>query len=331
MEEHTLKLTNVHTQLLLQMQNEINIQMMNKRLIASENELKTTKTILDEKEKELQSIKRKLEASEKELQGKKDELMNTQKQLILFTKDSEQKENQIKFLQEDIRDQMQAIQEIIKPKIETADKLDDNELLMLDARLTEIFSNAMSESNSPEKFSIEKIFKSFQSKEPINKFKPIEPFYINGKNLEFPKLKQLVKVTNSQTRFSLILTRLVNGELYHIDDNQLIFKLHLPKNHRWFRIEFVDIAWVAKTYPDNIIIRNDYMVVYDEGDDDNARYEILLEIPNYDNENSIAYMYPKNETGKKLTLDCGKFIKGIDIDGYKNELNEILFHVVKHI
>ena len=118
-----------------------------------------------------------------------------------------------------------------------------------------------------------------------------------------------------------------NAKIHHIDDKQFIFKLHLPNHHRIFYIKFSQNFNLKKFNRNNIIVKNDNLIVLDRSSTNDS--QIFLEIPNYNNESSIAHMYPKNETGEKLALDCGKWIKDINIDGYKNELNEILFHVVK--
>ena len=68
MEEHTLKLTHVHTQLLLQMQNEKNTQMMDERLLESHNELQSTKAALVDCHEELRKTKLDLLGKENELQ-----------------------------------------------------------------------------------------------------------------------------------------------------------------------------------------------------------------------------------------------------------------------
>ena len=262
MEEHILKLTNVHTQLLLQMQNEINIQMMNEQLISLQNELQSTKAALDEKnqefeaakldffvkekkfqhvldtkDKELEVITTKLNSKHKELQATNVSLdaakRELQGQMENYKKDTENKENQIAFLQEDIRKQMADIQEYIKSQNQIGDKLHENDVLKLDERLTELLSNTISKTANDDISSIVTVFQSLEMKEPSqNISEPIEHILLNRMNFKLPMLNQLVEEFNEafdiyENKFEILLTKMVNGDIYHIDDKQFILKLHL--------------------------------------------------------------------------------------------------------
>ena len=337
MEEHTLKLTNVHTQLLLQVQNEMNIQMMNERLFISQNEFQITKAALDETEKELQSTKVSLNAVKRELQATKIKLKQSQEQVTAYKKDTEKKENQIAFLQEDIRKQMANIQEYIKSQNQIVDKLHENSVLELDERLTELFLNITSKATNDDISSIKIVFKTLETKNQIqNRFQPMEPFFLNGINLKFPKLNQIVKEFDGtfymsfEKQIEILLKKMVNGEMYHVDDRQFIFKLYIPKNRRNFFItHHPDIAWLANTYPQYMTMQSDQLVVLDnlKYKNDHRNY---LQTQNYNKTNSKAYMYPKNEKGKEYLLKYEN-PSDIDIDGYRNANNEVLFHITKNI
>ena len=318
MEEHTLKLTNVHTQLLLQMQNEMNFQMMNERLIASQCELKTTQATLHETCNELKT-------TNDELHAVKVKLEQTQIELKFANAEALGKENQIAFLQNNIQKQIEQVQK-------------QNEIGFIGfQQVTETFANSFSK--TIDQLETPKLcFNFLENKENFqHKFGPskaIEPFNTNGIKLEFPSFNLFVEKLNEpftmnyENNFNESLKKMENGKIYNIDNNQLIFKLYLPKNYVNFIISHrVDIAHFKKSYANNTITHNDHLVVLDKQHDRND-YEIYLHIPNYNN-NSKAYMYPKNETGDKLLLKYGAWNDNVNIDAFKNGSNEVLFMITK--
>ena len=75
------------------------------------------------------------------------------------------------------------------------------------------------------------------------------------------------------------------GNIYYIDNKQLIFKLHLPNNYRQLYIEHRNnIASSATKYPDEMVVKNNQLVLFNFNN-----YQICLEIPNYSNVNSKCF------------------------------------------
>ena len=110
------------------------------------------------------------------------------------------------------------------------------------------------------------------------------------------------------------------GNIYHTDNKQLIFKLHLTRNYQKLYINHNnDIASLATSNPDTLVVKNNQLVLFDFNN-----YQICLEIPNYSNENSKCFLYHKNE--ENLLLRYGW--NDINIDDYKSTSNEFLFHII---
>ena len=386
MEEHTLKLTNVHTQFLLQMQNEMNLQMMNERFLASQNELETSKTALGKKENELKetksilvekknklrecklqlgntktslsaiqnelkATKTTLETNQVELHSTKETLRSTHEQLhatkitlvetqtklqaTLFELDATKvkleasEQNYLKLANDDeaVKNgkQIGFFQDNIKEKIEQVQKQNVIGLSLIQ-QITETVATCWSGKNTD--------FNSFLKHlevriDPV--IEPIEPIDTDGMKLEFPKLNLLVKSINGTNYFDELLMKMKNGNVCNIDSNQVIFKLHLPKNHReYFIYHHSKNASFAKKYTNILILHNDHFLVLDIKTNSSSTYQIYLQIPNYDNANSKAYIYPKNETGNKLLLENGAN-KDINIDSFRNAGNEVLFQITKNI
>ena len=364
MEEHSLKLTNVHTQLLLQMQNEMNLQMVNEKLqtqnelqstkttlITIQNELESTKTTLQTTQNELQATKTILQTTQNELQATKTILQTTQNELqatttILQTTKHELQATTMKL--EQLQNELKlANEESVKKEKQIAFLQDYNQKqieqgIKLNQKATETFANyyIIQSKSTYHKLTLETIFKSLESKEPFpNKIEPVkmealEPFDINGTKLEFPILNQLIErltkpfKINYEKSFDELLKKMENGKIYNINNDQLVFKLHLPKNHLKFYINHItNIAQLVTSYANNTITHNDHLVVLDNASNNNG-YEIYLQIPNYDNNYSKAYMYPKNEAGDKLLLKY-TLNDNVNIDAFKNGSDKILFMITK--
>ena len=322
MEDHTTKFNNVHTQLLLQMQIDTNIQEMKERLHSTQIELHETKTTLHKTQNELQSTKTTLVATQNELQTTKTTLFTTQSELQAMQlnlehtmekfdhsrNDATEKKNQIKLLQ---KNQEKLVDIVIKTNYQTS----------------EIFAAYH--------FQIEEIdlflrtLKILPLKKPINQIEPIEPIEINGRKLEFPKVNELVQNLNNpyclsyEEKLEMLLKKMKKGQIYHNDGKQLIFKLHLLKNHQKLYISHRnDIASIEI----RVVVKNQQLVMVDNCDS----YEIVLRIRNYDNGNSNCYLYPNNENREKLLLKYGELNDNINIDNYKTASNEVLFHITKN-
>ena len=322
MEDHTTKFNNVHTQLLLQMQIDSNIQEMKERLHSTQIELHETKTTLHKTQNELQSTKTTLVATQNELQTTKTTLFTTQNELQAIQlnlehtmekfdhsrNDATEKENQIKLLQ---KNQEKLVDIVIKTNYQT---------LVIFAAYH---------------FQIEEIdlflrtLKILPLKKPTNQIEPIEPIEINGRKLEFSKVNELVQNLNNrycssyEEKLEMLLKKMKKGQIYHIDGKQVIFKLRLLKNHQKFYISHRnDIASIEI----RVVVKNQQLVMVDNYDN----YEIVLRIRNYDNGNSNCYLYRNNENGEKLLLKYGDLDYNINIDDYKTASNEVLFHIFKN-
>ena len=75
-------------------------------------------------------------------------------------------------------------------------------------------------------------------------------------------------------------------------------------------------------------MQNDQLVALDNVSNVND-YQIRLQIPNCSNENSKAYIYPKNETKKKVLLINGNWNDHVNLVDYKTVSNEVLFIITK--
>ena len=366
MEDHTTKLNNVHTQLLLQMQIDSNIQEMKERLHstqkelhATQNDLKTKENTLLTTQSEFKATQNELKATQNELKATQNELKTTQNELKtaqseLKTTQSELKETQSELKATKVKleqtmeelthskenstkreNEMKFLQENIQKGIENIQKQNDNGLKM-NHQITESFATYCSTSEQKQEFTkdetLDTFFVYFQIKKPATKI--IETIEINGMKLEFSKINELVQNLNKSYNISYeekhktLLKKMKIGEVHHINNKQLIFKLNLPKNHRRLYIKhYNDIASIATNHAKYVVVKNDQLVVLDSPFNNND-YQICLQIPNY-NGNSHCYLYPKNEHGDKLLLKTGAWNNDVNMDDYKTASNEILFHVIK--
>ena len=316
MEEHKLNSISVHTQL-LQMQNEINIKMMNDRFHASQNELQSTKVTL-------QTTQNKLQTTIVELQATKIKLDHTENELKMVKEEAEKKEEQISVLQDNIQKQIEQVQ-------------NQNHIgLRLNQQIAEGFaacySGMLNENHA--QLELDSFIKHFETKrleiEPL-----IEPLDINETKIEFSKFNQLVKeipyFINYEKKFKLLLKSMESGVIYQLKTKQLIFKLHLPNKHRTFCIyHHHDILSLERESAYKVIIDNDQMLVLDNRNPHPPKYQIYLQIPNYNKETSTIYMYPKKEEGEKFFLKYG-WNNELNFDGFKSKTMEILFHITKTI
>ena len=316
MEDHTTKCNTIHTQLLLQMQIDSNIQEMREKLHSTQNELQTTKATLYSTQNELVKTKLKLE--------------QTIEELDLSKEDAAKKEDQIKFLQENIQNH-------------------NNDVLKLNHQISENFATCWSRMITSDGITLEKVFKSLETKEPLpqpddDQIELIREIDINGTKLEFPKVNELVqKLTmkdpyeSHEEKFEFLLKKMENGQYYHIDNRQVIFKLHFPKNHRNLHISYTtNVASAVNSYPNNVVVSNNQLVLLDNLNNRND-YQIYLQILNYSNNskilnysnNSKIYLFHKSENGAKLLLNNGNWNDNINMDIYKTAASEVLFHITK--
>ena len=296
MEEHTAKHNTVHTQLLLQMQIDSNIQEMKEKLSSTQNELQATKTLLYSKQNELLATKLKLEQTMEELNHAKE--------------DATKKENQIKFLQENIEN-----------KIENGFKLNQ--------QITEWFAKYCSTLEQKQDQTLETIFKSLGTKQAVNQFELIEPIEINGMELKFPNANKLLQNLTHQSyeeMFDSLLKKMENGQIHHINNNQLIFKLRLPKNYAILICHRNNIASIAALNEQYVVVKNHQLVLYDNANKKNE-YTIHLQILNYDI-NSKCSLYQRSENGEKTLLKYSVW-NNINMVNYKTASNEVLFHITK--
>ena len=89
-----------------------------------------------------------------------------------------------------------------------------------------------------------------------------------------------------------------------------------------------DIASIAKSNPDKVVVMNDQLVLLDNLNKYNNGYCIFLQTPNYNNNNSKCYLYRKDTNGENFLLKYDDWNYNINYDGYKTESNEILFHII---
>ena len=290
-------------------------------LVTTQNELQITKTTLVSTQNELQTTKTTLDTTQNELQTTKMKLKQTMDELNHSKEDATKKENEINFLQENIQKGVENIQ-----------KQNENGF-KLNHQITESFAtfcSTVEQNQDPLKI----FFKSLETKQQINQvdpIKPIEPIEINGRKLEFSKVNDLVQNLNPyesyEKNYAMLLKKMENGKIHHIDDKQLIFKVHLPKNHRKLYIVYYDIALTATNYAKYVVVKNDQLVLLDNVNNNND-YQIYLQIPNYNNDNSKSYLHQKIENGEKLLLKY-TWNYNINIDEYKTPSNEVLFYVTK--
>ena len=88
-----------------------------------------------------------------------------------------------------------------------------------------------------------------------------------------------------------------------------------------------DIASIAKSNPDKVVVMNDQLVLLDNLNKYNNGYCIFLQTPNYNNNNSKCYLFLKNTNGENFLLNYGANYN-INYDDYKTESNEILFDII---
>ena len=119
-------------------------------------------------------------------------------QLNQFKEDLKTENKQLKFQQENFRQQIE-------------------KGFMLNHQITETFATFYSEQQD---LSPETIFIA------LNK-QPIAPIEINEMKLEFPIINTLV--LSSEERYQLLLRKMKIGQIYHVDNRKFIFKLQLSK------------------------------------------------------------------------------------------------------
>ena len=350
MEKHTSKFNNVHTQLLLQMQIDSKIQEMKdslsstqNKLQAKQNDLQTTKITLDATQNELQATKTTLVTAQTELQTTQNELQATQNNLktTKTTLDSTQNElqttkmileqtmDELNHLKEDAtkkENEIKFLQENIQKGVENIQKQNENGF-KLNYQIIESFATFCS---TLKYNTLEIVFKSLETKQPINQVDPIEPIEINGRKFEFPKVNDLVQNLNKdpyksyEEKHTILLKKMKNVKIHHIDDKQLIFKLKLPKNHRDFYINHHNsIDSLATNCAPCVVVKNNQLLLLDCGND----YQIYLQIPNYISGNSNCYLYKKN--GEKFLLKIDHCWNKINMDEHRTPSNEVLFYVTK--
>ena len=319
MNEHTTAFNNFHTQLLLQMQTNSNIQDLKDQLRSIQSELNSTKEELAVKKVELEISKANQATTQKELDTTKAALATTQNDLQTTRLKLEQTMEQLKATQKNAK----TMEHQLKIQQENVEKG-----FMLNHQTTETFATfylqqQQHQQHQHQNLTPETIFESLNTKQPI---KPIEPFEINGKKLGFPIINEFVQNLNNsfqEGKYNLLLNKMEAGTIYYIDNKQLIFKLHLPYNYRKLRIRHSDIiASLATKYPDKVVVKNNQLVLLDWNN-----YEIYLQIPNYSNGNSKCFLYHKNENGENLLFGYG-WNHDINIDDYKSTSNEYLFHII---
>ena len=303
MEEHTTKLITVHTQLLLQMQIGINMQDLKEKFQAMQTELQATKAVLTSKEKELGETKSKLD--------------QTMEELNLSKEDAKKKSEEIKLLREN--------------------------LLKLDQQIAERFTEYKINHQFPDNMAIVKqVFESLETKEklqiqPENKIQPIKPIEINDMELEFPKLSGIVQnfanpyhMVSHEEKFKSLLSQMENGQIYHIDDRQFIFKLRFENDYRNVFINHNgNIVSFLQSYSNHVVfIKQNELVLMANRSNRNG-YEIRFNIPNFDKCTQF-YMINKNENDDKLMLIKGGWNDNVNMEKYKtDDKKEVLFHFTK--
>ena len=359
MEDHTTKFNNVRTQLLLQMQIDSNIQEMKERLHSTQKELHATQNELKTKENTLLTTKNELQATQSELKATQNELKATQSELKATQNELKATQNELKATQSELKATQNELQ-TTKVKLEqTMEELThskensikrENEMkflkeniqkgidngLKMNHQITESFATYYSTPEQNKEFTkdetLDTFFNYFQIKQPVAKL--IEPIEINEMKFEFLKVNELLQNLNKsynshEEKHETLLKKMKNGEIHHINNQQLIFKLNLPKNHRSLYIKhYNNIASLATNYAKHVVVKNDQLVLLDNPDNKND-YRIFLQIPNYNNENSHSYLYSKNENRDKLLLKYGGWNEDINMDDYKTASNKILVHVTK--
>lgn len=304
MEEHTTKFNNVHTQLLLQMQIDFNMQDMKERMQAMQTELQATKAALSFKEKELGETKLKLD--------------QTMEELNLSKEDAKKKGEEIKLLREN--------------------------LLKLDQQIAERFTEYKINHQFPDSTAIVKqVFESLGTKEklqiqPENKIQPIKPIEINDMELEFPKLSGILQnfanpyhMVSHEEKFKSLLSQMENGQIYHIDDRQFIFKLRFENDYRNVLIHHGNIASYLQSYPTHAVFIKQNELVLMANRSNRNDYEIRFNSPNYKQYPKV-YMINKNENDDKLMLIKGSWNDNVNMEKYKtDDKKEVLFHFSQYI
>ena len=303
MEEHTTKFNNVHTQLLLQMQIDFNMQDMKERMQAMQTELQATKAALSFKEKELGETKLKLDQTIEELNLSKD--------------DAKTKGEEIKLLREN--------------------------LLKLDQQIAERFTEYKINHQFPDSTAIvQQVFESLETKEklqiqPENKIQPIKPIEINDVELEFPKLSGIVQnfanpyhMVSHEEKFKSLLSQMENGQIYHIDDRQFIFKLRFENDYRNVLINHHgNIASYLQNCSTHVVFikRNELILMTNAGNRND--YQLYFNVPNY-MQYTKFYMINKDENDNKLMLIKGGWNDNVNMEKYKtDDKKEVLFHSTK--
>ena len=146
-------------------------------LQTTQDELKSTKSTLDATHNELQSTKTTLGITQNELETTKLKLEQTMKELNYTKKDATKKENQIKFLQENIQKGIEYIQQ------------QNENGFKMNHQITESFATYCSTLEQKQDFTndetLDIFLNFFETRQPAKQFEQIEPIEINGRKLEF--------------------------------------------------------------------------------------------------------------------------------------------------
>ena len=370
MDKHTTAFNNVHTQLLLQMQINSNIQLTKDLLRSTQTELHEAKEKLTKKHIELEiskinqattqagleATKAKLETSNRDQTVIEAELKKTKTELETSKRDLTATQAELKKIKTELETSKrnQAItqgtltttqKELLTTRLkfeQTMEQLNQSkeDLKTKEAQLKsqkENFQQQMSEFGHQieENFAAhysqllnstpEEIFKSLDmEQQPTNQIATIDPIEMNGIKLEFPNINALVQ--SHEEKFQLLLKEMENGQIYYVKNQQLIFRLCIPKNHQKLWINHQNnIASLAKRHFDDVVVMNDHLLLLDNPINYNG-YSIHLQIPNYNSDNSKCYLYHKDTNGENFLLKYGYY--NINYDDYKTESNEILFHII---
>ena len=396
MDKHTTAFNNVHTQLLLQMQINSNIQLTKDLLRSTQTELHEAKEKLTKKhieleiskinqattqagleatkakletsnrdqtviEAELKKTKTELETSKRNQTATEEELKKTKAKLETSNRDQTVIEAELKKTKTELEtakrnqaitqgtltttqkellttrlkleqtmEQLNQSKEDLKTKETQLKSQKENfqqQMLKFGHQIEESFAVHYSQLLNP---TPAEIFKSLDmEQQPTNQIAPIKMIEINGIKLEFQRVNELVKsLNNPYSNFELLMNKMKNGQIYYVNHQQLIFKLCLPKNHQKLWINHnINIASLAKKDPNCVVVMNDQLLLLMDNPNNSNAYGIVLEIPNYNINNSKCYLYRKNTNGENFLLKYG-WNYNINYDGYKTESNEILFHII---
>ena len=271
------------------------------------------------------------------------------KQIVTFRKCNEEWMNESLKQVDNVQLHIEETKRKLFDKIENVQKQNENGF-KLNQQIAERFASHFSKHDKVSydtKVTLETVFKSLESNQilksvEINEqnpplFEQINPIDINGTRLEFTKLNELVGSVqkrndmNYDERYKLLLNKMEDGQIYRIDDKQLIFKLHLPRGRREFWIQHRrDIASLAKQYEKHMTVKTDQLVAFDNKSMQNDCQIYFGSLVNWNIGNSKMFMYPNNEMGDKLLLKYAKWNYDVDIELYLSNKNEIIFFFKKN-